>query len=108
VSESAEPEGWKIKIHQSAVRPKLVLGAERMPAIMCAALCALPAATGQFRYVAAGILAWIGILFVLRRAAKYDPILSDVFSRYVNFRPHHSAQPSIIAPAPPSPVQQRL
>ncbi len=108
MSESAEPEGWKIPIHQSLVRPKLVLGAERMPAVMCAALCALPAATGQFRYVALGIAVWVGLLFVLRRAAKFDPILSDVFSRYVNYRPFHSAQPSIIAPAPPSHVNQKL
>ena len=73
-----------------------------------AGICALPAATGDVRAIAFGIAAWVASLFVLRRLAKYDPILSETVSRLINYSLHISAQPSIVAVKPPSPEHQRL
>jgi type IV secretory pathway TrbD component len=107
VSAQSEPEGWRVAINQSSVRPTLVLGAEKMPLVLVAALCALPAATGQLRYVAGGIVVWTIALFWLRRLARFDPMLSETFGRYVNYRAYHAAQPSIVAAAAPSHVHQQ-
>lgn len=108
MSASTEPEGYRIPIHQSLVRPALLAGAERPLVLLMAGICAMPAATGDFRTIAFGIIAWIGSLFLLRRLAKRDPILSETIARLLNYPLHISAQPSIVAVKPPSPEHQKL
>jgi len=107
VSAQSEPDGWRVPINQSSVRPTLVLGAEKMPLVLVAAVCALPAATGQIRYVVGGIVVWTIALFWLRRLARFDPMLSETFARFINYRAYHAAQPSIVAAPSPSHVQQQ-
>ncbi len=103
MSANREPDGFRLPIHPSLVRPKLTLGAESPLVYMSAAVCSLSFATGDPRGYLLGGLAWTGILFVLRWIAKnVDPIASQTYARYVNYPNFISAQPSIIALTPPS------
>ena len=69
-----------LPIHQSLHRHAHVLGAER-ELVMTSALIALLVGIGGLTAVSiiSGILFWIASVFVLRRMAKADPILSKVW-----------------------------
>ncbi len=102
-----EPDGWRIPIHQSVTRPKLLLFAERPLVLAAAGICALPVGSGSVTLIAFGLVCWIGILFLLQRLAKKDPIASETVPRLMNYPLFMPAQPSIIAAKPPSHEQQQ-
>jgi len=103
MSATPEPQGFRLPIHQSLVRPKLTLGAESTLVYLAAAVCSLSFATGDPRGYLLGGTAWICTLFVLRWIAKnVDPIASQTYARFCNYANFTSAQPSIIALTAPS------
>jgi type IV secretory pathway TrbD component len=102
-----EPEGYRIPIHQALVRPRLLLGAERMLVIYAAAIPACTFASGDFRIVlGVGLPMWLLALIGLRYAAKIDTQLSDTLPRSFDHRHITSAQPTLRAIAPPRKVHQ--
>jgi type IV secretory pathway TrbD component len=71
-------------VRQSMLRPMLLLGGERELVIMSGML--------------AGILFWMGALFVLQRMAKDDADLSKVYIRHVNRKVYYPATPHWTSP----------
>lgn len=85
----------RIPIHQSLHRHNLVLGAERELA-MGSALIALLVGIGGVTFIS-GISAltfWFPAIFVLRRMARADPLMSKVWMRHVKQQDLYSAKAS--------------
>lgn len=82
-------------IHPSLHRASLVMGGEREP-VMVSALLALMVGAGGMTLVSALIAAvfWLLALFVLRQAAKADPLLIQVWLRHINQQDFYAAQSS--------------
>lgn len=88
-------EARRTPIHQSLHRHNLVLGAERELA-MSSALIALLVGVGGLTLLS-GIIAivfWLAAIFVLRRMAKADPLMSKVWMRHVRQQDFYSAKAS--------------
>jgi type IV secretion system protein VirB3 len=102
MSNDAEPVGFRIPIHQNLVRHRLPLGGEPTLVYLSGGVCSLAFATADVRGYALGLGAWLGIMFILRKLAKMDPIASEVYGRFYNYPSYMSAQPSIVALPPPS------
>lgn len=88
-------EARRIPIHQSLHRHNLVLGAERELA-MSSALIALLVGAGGMTLVsaAAAFLFWLTAIFILRRMARADPLMSKVWMRHVKQQDFYSAKAS--------------
>ena len=88
-------EARKIAIHQSLHRHNFVMGAER-ELVMTSALIALLVGVGGMTLVSALCAAvfWISAIFVLRRMAKADPIMSKVWLRSIRQQDFYSAKAS--------------
>ena len=84
-----------LPIHQSLYRHAHILGAER-ELVMTTALIALLVGVGGLTAVsivsAAGF--WILSVFVFRRMAKADPIMSRVWLRHIKQQEFHPAKAS--------------
>ena len=85
----------KIAVHQSLPRHNFVMGAER-ELVMTSALIALLVGIGGLTLLsgAAAAVFWIVAVFVLRRMAKADPIMSKVWMRHVKQNDFYSAKAS--------------
>ena len=85
----------KIAVHQSLQRHNFVMGAER-ELVMTSALIALLVGIGGLTLVSGVVAAafWIVAVFVLRRMAKADPIMSKVWMRHVKQNDFYSAKAS--------------
>lgn len=85
----------KIAVHQSLQRHNFVMGAER-EFVMTSALIALLVGIGGLTLLSGVVAAvfWIVAVFVLRRMAKADPIMSKVWMRHVKQNDFYSAKAS--------------
>ena len=85
----------KIAVHQSLQRHNFVMGAER-ELVMTSALIALLVGIGGLTLLSGAVAAvfWIVAVFVLRRMAKVDPIMSKVWMRHVKQNDFYSAKAS--------------
>ncbi|WP_302513847.1 conjugal transfer protein TrbD [uncultured Desulfovibrio sp.] len=85
----------KIAVHQSLQRHNFVMGAER-ELVMTSALIALLVGIGGLTLLSGVVAAvfWIVAVFVLRRMAKADPIMSKVWMRHVKQNDFYSAKAS--------------
>jgi len=90
----------RLVIHQSLIRPSLLMGAERNLVLLSAGLTALTTATGRVPVMLIGLVFWVCSVWVLRRCAKIDPSLSDVITRHFNYQKFYPAQPMFTAPSP--------
>ncbi len=91
----AESERRVSAIHQSLTQPILLAGAERPLAIanwITAAALILGIAMGAF-------LLTVGH-WALVQAAKFDPQLSRVYVRHINYQDYYPARASVTAPPP--------
>ncbi len=87
-----------VPFRQSLLRDELVMGGEREPVMLSNLLVMI---TG---IVSAVAMAWISLavtvvfyfvsLAVLRRMAKKDPKMTQVWRRYIAYRHHYSARSS--------------
>lgn len=85
-------------MHQSLLRPQLLLGGERQLVIMSGMIAAILAFTlGDLVLAAVGIAFWLIVLVILQRMAKYDPDMSRVYVRHVNKKIYYPALPHISA-----------
>ena len=83
----------RVPIHQSLIRPALVLGAER-DLVLWSGLVAFLVGMGGFTLVSAavGFLWWVCTVFVLRRMARKDPMLSRVWLRHIRQQDFYPAR----------------
>lgn len=82
-------------IHQALHRHNLVLGAERELAMSCAIIALLVGVGGMT--VISGLVSftlWLAAIFVLRRMARADPLMSKVWMRHVKQQDLYSAKAS--------------
>ena len=88
-------EARRALIHQSLHRQNLVLGAERELA-MSSALIALLVGVGGMTVISgiAAFVFWLAAIFVLRRMARADPLMSKVWLRHVKQQVFYSAKAS--------------
>ena len=88
-------EARRAPIHQSLHRQNLVLGAERELA-MSSALIALLVGVGGMTVISgiAAFVFWLAAIFVLRRMARADPLMSKVWMRHVKQQDLYSAKAS--------------
>ena len=85
-----------IPIRQSPHRPELVMGGEREP-VMCAALMAIitgivGAVQAAFVTVFIALAFYFGTVFLFRRMAKADPIMTKVWRRHISYRGFYRAR----------------
>jgi type IV secretion system protein TrbD len=85
-----------IPIRQSLHKHSFVLGAERN-LVMLSALVSLLVAVGGLTLIAgiAAALFWAAALICLRRMAKIDPILSQVWFRHIKQQDYYPARASL-------------
>lgn len=88
-------EARRIPIYQSLHRHNLVLGAER-ELTMLAAMIALMVGIGGLTLLSASVAAlfWFVAIFVLRRMAKADPLMSRVWRRHIRQQSLYEAKAS--------------
>ena len=82
-------------IHQSLHRRNLVLGAERELAMSCTIIALLVGVGGMT--VISGLVSfmfWLAAIFILRRMARADPLMSKVWMRHVKQQVFYSAKAS--------------
>ncbi len=85
-----------LTIHQSLHRHSHVMGAERELVLM-SGLVALLVAIGGLSLLSgvAGFGFWVLAVFVLRRMAKADPLMSKVWLRHIKLQLHYPARASV-------------
>lgn len=90
-----------IPIHLSLHRHTFVLGAER-ELVMTSALIALLVGVGGMTLISAmvALVFWISAVFVLRRMARADPLMSKVWMRHVKQNDIYTAKSSRWRPLP--------
>ncbi len=83
----------RIPIHSSLHRANLVMGAERELALT-AALVALLVGFGGLTLVSAVAAAvfWLSSIWVLRRMARADPMMSKVWLRHIKQQTFYNAK----------------
>lgn len=88
-------EARKVAIHQSLHRHNFVLGAER-ELVMTTALIALLVGVGGMTMISAvcAITFWVVSVFILRRMAKADPLMSKVWMRSIKQQDYYSSKSS--------------
>ncbi len=85
----------RIPVHQALHRPNLVLGAERELAMSSVLISLLVGIGGMTAISAAASFSfWLVGIFVLRRMAKADPLMSKVWMRHVKQQDFYSARAS--------------
>lgn len=78
-----ESDGFELTIHQSAIKPQLVLGIPRQLAlVLYTGIAALTLPLGTWVAIPPGL--FLHVLFVA--AARKDPLFWDVFRRAVSYR----------------------
>ena len=78
-------------IHRALHQPILFAGAERKPGLMLTLACVGLAMNGA-TLVAAGLAAglWLAVFPFLRQAAKADPLMGEVYLRFVRLRGYYA------------------
>ena len=90
-----------IPVHQSFLRPLLMLGAERELVILSAILSAMLVFSLANAYFAGlGILFWLSSVAVFQLLAKIDPQMSRVYVRHARHRNFYPASGHPRAPMP--------
>lgn len=84
----------KIPMHQVGNRHNLFMGGDRKAVMMTGVVAAALIFSAQTYYATAfGLLLWFSALFVLRLAAKSDPLLLPVYARHVlRYQPYYPAR----------------
>ena len=85
----------KITIHQSLHRHNLILGGER-ELVMSSALIALLVGVGGLTLISgvSAFVFWLIAVFILRRMARADPLMSKVWMRHVKQQDFYHAKAS--------------
>lgn len=83
----------RLPIHRGAHRPNLFLGCDRELIMLSAMLSAILIFITQTLIAALlGIVIWVFALFVLRRMAKADPLMREVYRRQLGYQEYYPAK----------------
>jgi type IV secretion system protein VirB3/type IV secretion system protein VirB4 len=78
-----------IPIRQSLLRPELVLGGEREPVMLSTLLSLITGVVGAVSFswvvVLASILFWSGSIWMFRRMAKADPLMTRIWLERIGY-----------------------
>jgi type IV secretion system protein TrbD len=75
-------------IHRALSRPNLIFGADRELVLLTGLVAAILIFVVITPYAAAlGFMAWTLIVAALRRMAKSDPMMRQVYLRHIRYRP---------------------
>lgn len=86
----------EVDVYESVNRPNLLMGCEREPILVVAMMCAmLVFALLTFWSMVLGVGAWLLAVYVLRKMAHADPIMSRVYSRHLRYARFYPAQPRV-------------
>jgi type IV secretory pathway TrbD component len=98
----------EVTFHQSANRPNLLLGGDRELVLMSALFAAVLIFTLAKLWAAiAGVAFWLVALGVLRRLAKADPMMRQVYVRHIQYKPFYPAKSGVHRTMPGSPKKWR-
>lgn len=82
-------------LHRSLNRPNLLMGVDRELLLTSGFFSALMIFTVQSWAAAAfGVALWVFSIYLLRKAAKSDPQMRQVYLRFRNYRKFYSARPT--------------
>jgi type IV secretion system protein VirB3 len=82
-----------VPIRQVGNRANQVLGGDRELVLTSAILCgALVFSAADFKAAVVGGLLWVAILFLLRKMAKSDPLMRQVYLRSLKYSDYYPAQ----------------
>lgn len=88
-----------IPIHQSLHRPELVLGGEREPVMLSALLSFITGIVGAVSFtwvtVLCAVTFWLLTVWMFRRMAKADPLMTMIWRRHIGYGHHYPARSSI-------------
>lgn len=93
----------KTPFHRALHRPQLIFGGERIPMIASLVISGGMAVTSMNLVgIASGALVAAIAVFSLRRMAKVDPLMVQVYLRYVRNREHYApfSRPSRVSQNP--------
>ena len=80
-------------LSEIGLRKTHLLGADRSAVIMLITLCAAPNFQSfKLPVFLLCLFIWIGCLWVLRKAYKFDPDLKDCMVRHIKYRKNYSAR----------------
>lgn len=83
----------RITIHKAGVRPILFMGGDRQMVLFSGLISGvLIFACMQLVPVVFGIALWMVSLFVLRRIAKADPLMRNVYIRHLMYQRYYPAR----------------
>ena len=98
----------EIVIHQSANRPNQILGGDR-ELVLIAMLTAISLAfsLGSWWGVGLSVAFWVGVVAVLQRMGKADPLLRQIYIRHIPYRAFYPARSGLLSRCVPVPRKWR-
>jgi len=98
----------EIVIHQSANRPNQILGGDR-ELVLIAMLTAISLAfsLGSWWGVGLSVAFWVGVVAVLQRMGKADPLLRQIYIRHIPCRAFYPARSGLLSRCVPVPRKWR-
>ena len=98
----------EIVIHQSANRPNQILGGDR-ELVLIAMLTAISLAfsLGSWWGVGLSVAFWVGVVAVLQRMGKADPLLRQIYIRHIPCRAFYPARSGFLSRCVPVPRKWR-
>ena len=98
----------EIVIHQSANRPNQILGGDR-ELVLIAMLTAISLAfsLGNWWGVGLSVAFWVGVVAVLQRMGKADPLLRQIYIRHIPCRAFYPARSGLLSRCVPVPNKWR-
>ena len=87
-----------VPIHQSAHRPAQIRGCDRVLILttLFAAFCLAFSLLTVWGFAGSAAL-WFGVVAVLRRMGKADPLLRKVYIRHLRYREWYSAKSGVLS-----------
>ena len=98
----------EIVIHQSANRPNQILGGDR-ELVLIAMLTAISLAfsLGTWWGIGLSVALWVGVVAVLQRMGKADPLLRHIYVRHIRYRAFYPAKSGLLSSCVPVPRSWR-
>jgi len=98
----------EIVIHQSANRPNQILGGDR-ELVLIAMLTAISLAfsLGTWWGIGLNVAFWVGVVAVLQRMGKADPLLRHIYVRHIRYRAFYPAKSGLLSSCVPVPRSWR-
>ena len=83
----------RAKIHRAGIRPHLFLGGDRELVLFTGLIAfSLTVPSFQWASIVTGIVLWLVVLFLLRKMAKADPLMRQVYLRQLRYGRYYSAR----------------